>query len=219
MRHRGCLITFEGLDGSGKTVQSLRLYKSLNELGFKVSRTCEPSGTSIGKSISNIIKHPPYKDMDPNCELFLFAAARCENVKQKILPAIRKGNIVICDRFIDSTVAYQSYGRSALLSTVNSINNIAIREAFPDITIYLDIPPELSEQRITDRSKKMDIPKDKFEQSIDFLQKVYRGYQAIIKDNPDRFLIVDGSKNISTIAAEILNAILSKLEIYSVNKE
>lgn len=219
MRHRGCLITFEGLDGSGKTTQIKRLYESLKELGFAVVRTDEPYGTPIGCDIANLTVRVPYINMDPICELLLFEAARCENVRQNILPAIRNGEIIICDRFIDSTVAYQAYGRSIPLSTVNFINNTVIHEAFPDITVYIDIDPELSKNRVIDRYRLNKTKKDKFELlGKDFFEKVHQGYSDIIKDDPNRFIIIDGTKDIDTIASEILNEVLNRLSKTIVQK-
>ena len=141
--NKGCFITFEGIDGSGKSTQISLLEKKLRDAGYDVLLTREPGGTGIGEKIRSIILDPSNEEMDQMTEAYLYASSRAQLVRQVIVPAVNEGRIVICDRFIDSSIAYQAYGRQ-MGETIELLNSFAVGECLPDITFLLRIEPELS---------------------------------------------------------------------------
>ncbi|MGB9773493.1 MAG: dTMP kinase [Bacteroidota bacterium] len=199
------LVTFEGLDFCGKTtqVQLLESWLSTSVGGAKVKVVREPGGTRVSELIRDLLLDPYHAEIDAVAELFLFSAARAQLVRQNILPALKRGDIVICDRFADSTVAYQGYGRGIDLETIDKINTLATAGIVPDVTFLLDISPEESYRR---RGAYGAIMKsdDRMEQSgIAFYARVREGYLAIARASPERVLLIDGTKPIDVIAGEI----------------
>lgn len=188
-------ITFEGGEGSGKSVQSRSLYRRLSRLAIPAVLTHEPGGTSPGRRISRWLKWDKSKDISPLTELLLFNASRAQLVDEVIKPDLKRGTIVICDRYTDSTTAYQGYGRELDLGTVNAANNIATQGLKPDLTVLLDIPVE------TGLARKDAGKQDRFEQEdIAFHKRVREGYLKLAANEPDRWLVIDGMQPKDKIA-------------------
>ena len=183
-------ITFEGGEGCGKSVQSRALYRRLSRLAIRVILTHEPGGTPLGKKLGRWLKWAQNVDMSPLTELLLFNASRAQLIDKVIRPDLKAGKIVICDRYADSTIAYQSYGRGLDLEMVKAVNNAATQGLKPDLTILLDIPAEKGLAR--KRARKH----DRFEQEdIAFHQRVREGYLKMAGDDPQRWLVVDASQS------------------------
>lgn len=193
----GFFITFEGGDGSGKSTQISILKESLTEKGYDVILTREPGGTQISEKIRELILDPENGEMDDMTEAFLYAAARAQLARQLIKPALEEGKVVICDRFVDSSIAYQAFGRG-LGDAVGVINTYAVDDCMPDLTILLKLDPERGSSRIAGREH------DRIEQASDeFHRKVYEGYLRLEEMYPDRILGIDASGTIQGIAEEI----------------
>ena len=191
-------ITFEGPDGSGKTTQSKLLYEELLRQGKPVVWTREPGGTETGRKIRNMLLEDPTIKLASETELFLFAADRAQHVTEIIRPALAAGKIVICDRYIDSTTAYQSGGRGFDAALIADLNRYSTNGLLPDLTFLLDVTSDIGLERAT-RQKA-----DKFEQeSVDFHQKVRQKYLEIAKNN-SRFVVLDGTQPKEKIFKEIL---------------
>ena len=182
-------ITFEGGEGCGKSVQSRALYRYLVGLQKPVILLHEPGGTRLGKSISYWLKWSRKTGISPLAELLLFNASRANLVDEVIRPALKNNGIVICDRFADSTIAYQGYGRGLNLDGVKSASDIAMHGIKPDLTILLDVPVKEG----LSRKKRMHSEGDRFEQAeVTFHERVHKGYLKMAKDEPARWLIIDG---------------------------
>lgn len=195
MRQKALFVTFEGPDGSGKTTISQGVFNKLKQLGYDCIYTREPGGIRISEDIRDIILDTQNTNMDIRTEALLYAASRRQHLVEKIIPALQKGQIVICDRFIDSSLAYQGVGRSIGFDEVLQINQFAIEGLFPDLTIYLDISAEEGLKRIEDRDHK-----DRLDlESIEFHNKVYAGYQKVLEIFKDRIQIVDAHNTIEKI--------------------
>ena len=183
-------ITFEGGEGSGKSVQAKALYRRLSQLTIPALLTHEPGGTPLGKKLGRWLKWTRDTDISPLTELLLFNASRAQLVTRVIQPNLQSGKIVICDRYADSTTAYQSYGRGLDLEMVKAINNAATRGLKPDLTVLLDMPAE--EGLARKRAQKQ----DRFEQeAIAFHQRVRDGYLKLAANDPERWLVVDASQS------------------------
>ncbi len=188
-------ITFEGGEGSGKSFQARVLYKRLSKLAIPALLTHEPGGTSLGRKLRRWLKWAQNTDMSPLAEVLLFNASRAQLVDGVIRPNLGEGKIVICDRYADSTIAYQSYGRGLDSGMVRAINNAATQGLKPDVTALLDIPAEAGLARKKARSQ------DRFEQeSIAFHQRVRKGYLKLAADEPQRWLVIDATQSKAKIA-------------------
>ena len=195
--NRGFFITFEGGDGSGKSTQIGILRDRLKEAGYDVILTREPGGTQISEKIRDLILDPDNSEMDDMTEAMLYAAARSQLVRQLIKPALSEGKVVICDRFVDSSIAYQAYGRG-LGDAVDVINTYAVDDCMPDLTILLKLDPKRGSTRIAGREH------DRIEQASDeFHRKVYEGYLKLEEMYPERILGIDAAGTIGEIADEI----------------
>jgi len=182
-------ITFEGGEGCGKSVQAKALYKRLSQLAIPVVLTHEPGGTPLGNKIGRWLKWTEGKDISSLTELLLFNASRAQLVTQVIQPSLESGKIVICDRYADSTTAYQSYGRGLDLEMVKAVNNAATQELNPHLTILLDMP--VDEGLARKKGKKQ----DRFEQEdLAFHQRVREGYIKLAANEPQRWLVIDASQ-------------------------
>ena len=187
---KGLFITFEGPDGSGKTSVATAVCEDLEKKGYQTVHTREPGGIEISEEIRNIILDPKIVMMDAKTEALLYAASRRQHLVEKVFPAVEAGKIVICERFLDSSLAYQGYGRQLGFDEVLSINLFAIDNTYPDMTIYLDVDEEVGLSRLSDREFK-----DRLDQeSIDFHHRVSEGYREVLKRFSDRIRIVDASK-------------------------
>jgi len=209
MKKKGLFITFEGLDGSGKTTQMELLRDYLKNRGFDVVTTIEPGGTKIGQKIRKILLDKENHDISPRAETLLFLASRAELVSEVILPALREGKIVLCDRFFDSTVVYQGIARGLGGKEILKMNLWATGRVVPDITFLLSVRVSKGKKRMYDADKKTDrieLEKDSFK------EKIYRGYLDIARNNKDRIVIVDGESSIENISEEIKNKVCEYLE-------
>ena len=188
-------ITFEGGEGCGKSVQAKMLYRRLSQLATPAILTREPGGTPFGDKIGRWLKWAEGTDIPPLTELLLFNASRAQLVTKVILPSLENGKVIICDRYADSTTAYQSYGRGLDLEMVRAINNAATQGLKPNLTVLLDIPAE--EGLARKRARKQ----DRFErEDIAFHQRVRGGYLKIAANDPERWLVVDASQSKREIA-------------------
>ena len=184
---QGLFITFEGTDGSGKTTQAARLAAHLRKEGYEVVQVHEPGGTEIGERVRGLLLNKELESMDPMAELLLYEAARAQLVREVVVPALEEGKVVVCDRFADSSVAYQGYGRKLGPDIVEQLNAAATGGLVPDRTILLDMDPEISMQRAIDG----DDGPDRIEAEGAGLQRdVYDGFRALAAVNPERIRIV-----------------------------
>jgi len=188
-------ITFEGVEGSGKSLQARALYRKLLQLGIPVLLTYEPGGTSLGKKLARWLKWTQDTSVSPLTELLMFNASRAQLITEVILPPLESGKVVICDRYTDSTAAYQSYGRGLSLELVKAINNVATQGLNPSLTVLLDISAE------DGLARKEDKRHDRFEQEdIIFHHRVREGYRKLAVSEPKRWLVVDASQSKTKIS-------------------
>lgn len=181
-------ITFEGPEGSGKSTQAQALHRHLVETGLAVVLTREPGGTALGDSLRRLLMDAVDVPIDPRAETLLFAAARAQLVAEVIAPALAAGKVVICDRYSDSTIAYQAYGRGLEPHAVRRVVDFATGGLQPDLSVLLDLPPEDGLKR-----KKAE-PVDRFErETLDFHRRVREGYLSLAGQSPERWLVVDGT--------------------------
>ncbi len=199
---RGYLITFEGSEGSGKSTQVARLAERFRAANYEVVTTREPGGTEIGEQIRHILMHASQgTQMFPETELLLFAASRAQLVREVIYPAVQSGKIVLCDRFLDSTTVYQGVGRHLAAEPVQLINQFAVGNMVPDVTVIVDVPAEVGFERI--RHRRHDLPDRMESENIQFYRKVREGYLMLAKALPNRFVIVDGTPEIDKVEEAI----------------
>lgn len=204
MAKRGLFITFEGMDGSGKTTQMLRLAARLRSAGREVLETAEPGGTAIGGKIRRILLDSANQELSPAAELLLYFASRAQNVDEWIRPALAEGKIILCDRFTDSTLVYQGCGRGLGAETVLTLDRIACRGLKPDLTILVDIDVETSLQRAVARNLAATSDETRMDdQSLEFHQRVYRAYHELADREPDRIRVVDGRAGIDALERRI----------------
>lgn len=208
---KGLFISIEGPDGSGKSTQIENIKQYFKEKGKDIVFTREPGGTAIGERIRAIILDNNCSEMDFMTEAMLYAASRAQHVAQIIRPALESGKTVICDRFVDSSIAYQGYGRG-LGEPVSIINKLAIGECIPDVTFLLKLSPDIGKLRIEENRE----DKDRLElEKLSFHMEVYKGYLAIEEDNKDRIVGIDATRSIEEIKADIykrLDELLQKEE-------
>jgi dTMP kinase len=208
LNERGRFITFEGIDGCGKTTQFRMLGNWLRERGKEVVETVEPGGTSIGQQIRKILLDPASADIQPRTELLLYFASRAQNVDQVIRPALESGHIVLCDRFTDSTLVYQGAGRGIDTNVVLDLDRIACRGLKPDITLLIDIDLETSLARAKRRNDRVGMSESRIDdESAAFHERVREGYLALAANEPARFAVIDGRGSIGEVAALIREAI------------
>jgi dTMP kinase len=202
----GKLISFEGSEGSGKSTQIALLAQHLQLLGREVLTTREPGGTEIGEQIRNIIVHNSKGDeMCAETELFLFAASRAQLVREVIAPALLENKIVLTDRFLDSSTVYQGIARNLASDPVQQINHFAVGNVMPDLTLILDVPTEVSLERI--RRRASDLPDRMERENIEFFAKVREGYLLLAQSIPQRFHVVDGTLPEAEIEKDIWKAV------------
>ena len=195
---KGFFITFEGPDGCGKSTQVKLLAEHCQKLGYTVRLTREPGGPAISEKIRALLLDPQNKEMCGRAEALLYAAARAQHVNQVIRPAVENGEVVICDRFMDSSIAYQAFGRE-LGDDVRVINEFAVDGMQPDLTFFLDIDPQKGLMRAASHSKP-----DRLEQEkLDFHKKVYQGYLYLKDYYKSRYVCLDAEQSIEAIAQQI----------------
>lgn len=194
---KGLFITFEGPDGSGKTTQIERLKSFIQSKGYDAILTREPGGTSISEKIREIVLDKNNMEMDYMTEALLYAAARAQHVAQVIKPALEAGRSVICDRFMDSSIVYQGYGRN-LGDCVRVINEYAVRGCFPDITFLLKVDPEIGKLRIkADDQDRLELEK------LDYHRVVFQAYEELERKYPERIIGIDAGRSIAEISKDI----------------
>ncbi len=202
---KGYFITLEGPDGSGKTTVADAVVDRLNKQGIEVVHTREPGGIDIAEQIRNVILDPKNTAMDAKTEALLYAASRRQHLVEKVFPAVKAGKIVICERFVDSSLAYQGYARSIGIDEVLSINLFAIDNTFPDLTIYLDVDEQTGLNRLSNRSFK-----DRLDQeSIEFHHRVNEGYKEVLKRYKDRISVVDASQELDKVVDDTYQLIIN----------
>jgi dTMP kinase len=204
MASQGLFVTFEGMDGSGKTTQMHRLAAHFRNLGRAVLETAEPGGTPIGTKIRRILLDSANQELCPAAELLLYFASRAQNVDEWIAPALQRGEVVLADRFTDSSLVYQGYGRGLGAENVMALDRIACRGLKPDVTILVDIDAQTSLARAHARNAaephcetRMD------EQSVEFHQRVYEAYHQLAKCEPERVKVIDGRASIDEIESAV----------------
>lgn len=202
---RGLFITFEGPDGSGKTTQMRRLCERLEARGERVVRTREPGGTAIGDRVRELLLSPEHDEMKDETEVLLYAASRAQHVRDVIAPSIAAGCIVICDRFVDASIAYQGYGLGQPPETVASINRYATGGLSPDRTYFMDVPVSVSRERLLARARDNGGGGlDRIERKAEtYHQRVREGFLLIAKAEPQRILRIDADRSADEIAADI----------------
>jgi dTMP kinase len=204
----GFFITFEGIDGCGKSVQTRLLAEKLRTIGKEILLLREPGTTPISEAIREILLNLKHQNMAESTELLLFAAARAQIVSETILPALAAGKMVLCDRFYDSTTAYQGFGREINLDVVRQINRFAVQNKKPDLTIVLDLTPEIAKTRLIGASKKL----DRMETSGDeFMHRVRQGFLQIAREEPERVVVIAGDQSIGQIAKQIWQILSDRL--------
>jgi len=206
---RGTFITFEGLEGCGKSTQVKLLAERLTQAGQVVRVLREPGGTPIGEEIRHTLKHSAHNAaMTPEAELLLMNASRAQLVREVIRPALAAGEIVVCDRFYDSTIAYQGYGREMDLARVKAIIDFAVGETRPDLTLLLSVPPEVSAARLESRYSGKPVVRDRFEEADRaFFKRAAAGFAAIAAAEPGRVRVIDASGAVEEVAAGILGVV------------
>lgn len=205
---KGLFITFEGCDGCGKTTAIKKTDERLNALNIDHIITREPGGSRIAEDIRKIILDKRNSEEDSRTEALLYAASRRQHLVEKVIPALNEGRLVICDRYLDSSLAYQGYARGIGIDAVMSINAFAIENTMPDLTLFLDLPPEEGLRRINSRKRES----DRLDQEKEtFHKRVYEGYQIVNGMFKDRIVKIDASKSPDEVADDILKVILKKL--------
>ncbi|MFS0766769.1 MULTISPECIES: dTMP kinase [Peribacillus] len=206
---RGIFITMEGPEGAGKTTIAQMLGKALQQEGYQVLLTREPGGVPISEQIREVILNKDNTAMDPRTEALLYAAARRQHLVEVVMPELERGGIVLCDRFIDSSLAYQGHARGLDIEEVYNINKFAIGDMMPDATLFFDIDPEEGLRRIQSNGERevnrLDL------EALDFHKKVCEGYQFIINRWKDRFIIVDAGRTIDEVLEETKASLLDFL--------
>ena len=201
----GFFITFEGIEGCGKTTQINHLTAYFKEKSLPCLLTREPGGTAIGDRIRQILLSSENSRMEPATEFFLYAAARAQHISQVVLPALTEGKTVLCDRFADATVAYQGYGRGVNLEWIEEIHDRFLRGLKPNLTFLLDLPEEEGLRRAWKRMENQTVKEDRFEkEALAFHRRVREGYLVLARKEPNRIILLDGMKDEQSLHREIL---------------
>lgn len=209
---RGLFLTFEGPEGSGKSTQMRLLAQHLREQGRDVFETAEPGGTPIGLQIRRVLLDAKNQELCPTAELLLMFACRAQNVDQWILPALAKGQMVLSDRFTDSTLVYQGAARGMGAEVVYDVDRIACRGLVPDLTLVIDIDTETGLSRARRRQAETnDVETRMEEETINFHRKVRDAYRQLASDEPDRVKLIDGGRDEASVAADVWAAVQAKM--------
>lgn len=202
---KGLFISFEGNDGSGKSSVIKAIYQRLVDEGYNVVLTREPGGSKIAEKIRDVILDVDNTGMDEWTEAILYAASRREHLQKTILPAISAGNIILCDRFLDSSLAYQGSGRHLGMDKVYELNQFATNGILPDLTLLVCVHPEIGLARIKKNARDMDRLEN---ETINFHHDVYDGFQELCKKYPDRIKVVNGEQTPTEVATDAINIVL-----------
>ncbi len=202
--HKGLFITLEGIDGVGKTTQALLLKEYLEEKGYQVLHTFEPGGTALGGQIRALLLNPEHKELHSMTEILLYAADRAQHVYETVRPALETGKIVICERFVDSSVAYQGYGLGLDINGIKEVNQWATGGLIPNLTIYLDADPAESLAKTKG---------DRIEQrTLDYYARVRAGFHAMAQEQPERFRVISAGGTRDEVASRVLEALGGRLQ-------
>jgi len=209
----GFFITLEGIEGCGKSTQSVLLAEHLDALGYSVTKTREPGGTDIGRRIRAILLDPDSRGITGLTELLLYSADRSQHISDVIEPALASGGVVVCDRYTDATAAYQGYGRGQALDVIRALGDTAARGLAPDLTILLDLPVEAGLTRAISRNDQSGAHKEaRFEQeAMEFHERVRKGYLDIACREPDRVKVIDASGTVDEVWAGVLGVVEESL--------
>lgn len=201
-------ITFEGGEGTGKSTLIEIIKQRLIEKGYEIVLTREPGGrgSEFAEKIRDLVLDPKYKNVNAHTEALLYAASRAQHLDEIILPALKNKKIVLCDRYLDSSLAYQAFARDLGLDYVLNINRYAL-DKLPNLTFYIDLDPKVGLGRIKDRSKNDRLDQEK----LSFHEKVRKGYLEVVNKYPSRIIVIDGTKSISEIAVEMIEEINKRL--------
>jgi len=206
MNKKGLFITFEGADGSGKSTQLKMAAEFLNTKGFEVVSTRDPGGTPLGLKIREILLHHDGKIAD-KCELFLYLADRAQHIDEKIIPALEEGKVVLCDRYVDSTLAYQGYARGIDMQEILMLNNLVAKNLMPDLTFVFDVSSEVADKRVGST-------KDRLEsEAKEFHQNVRHGFLDLAKKFPDRIKVLDSNQKIENVHTDVIKILENFLSI------
>ncbi len=211
---RGLFITFEGGEGAGKSIQVEILTSHLREKGYAVIVTREPGGTRIGEQIRAITHNPENVDMEATTEAYLMAAARAQHVAQVIEPAIEAGKIVVCDRYVDSSIAYQGYGRNLKADFISKLNAFAIDGLMPDVTFLLmvDLQTGAARRKNSSKTDRLDLQRQAF------YEAVAKGYESLATKEPKRFVLIDANPEIDEIATNIWTHVEQFIKTHDIQK-
>ena len=203
---RGKFITFEGCDGCGKSTQLRLLSQYLTENAIPHIFTREPGGGKISEAIRDILLNGKNMEMTDECEALLYAASRVQHLSDRVEPALSEGKLVICDRYVDSSLAYQAYARGLGLDFITKINAYALKNYLPDVTVFIDLTPEAAFQRKHGADEN-----DRLEKAgMEFHRRVYEGYKAVAAAEPDRVICVDGTQTPDEIFADVVKILQEK---------
>lgn len=207
----GFLVTFEGTDGSGKTSVINGLTEQLEQLGYqdRYIVTREPGGNKISEAIRHILLDEEYEGMDPKTEVLLYAAARRQHLVQTVLPALKAGKIVLCDRYVESSLVYQGVGRNIGIEPVLAINNFATDELKADLTFVLDIDPEVGLKRIA--NNRLDEVNRMDKERLEFYQAIRRAYLKLVAKEPQRLVAIDANQELAQVQSDVWRVFESKI--------
>ena len=206
MQRKGKFITFEGCDGCGKSTQLALLSEYLKKEGLPHIFTREPGGGKISEAIRGILLNGKNTEMGDECEALLYAAARAQHIKDRVEPALHEGKLVICDRYVDSSLAYQAYARGLGVEFVEKINAFALEKFLPDVTVFFDLSPKeaFARKKGADLGDRMELA------GLAFHERVYEGYLALAEKYPERIVVINARKSMKEISEEVIFALKEK---------
>lgn len=210
-------ITLEGTEGSGKTTQLLKIIQFLESKGHTCVVTREPGATDIGQKIRAILLDPDHRHLSPTAELLLYAADRAQHITTVIQPALAAGKTVICDRFADSTTVYQGYARGLDLGTIETLHQLVLRDIAPDLTLLLDLEPALGLKRAwsaLETGNRLEREARFEKETLEFHEAVRAGYHALIRRYPERFRVIDASRDKDAVTTQIIDELASFMRTY-----
>ena len=207
---KGLFITFEGCEGSGKTTVSKYLYNRLKEEGYDVIYSREPGGVDIAEQIRSVILNVRNTAMDPRTEALLYAASRRQHLAEIVLPALKAGKIVLCDRFVDSSLVYQGYARGIGIDKVWELNQFAIDDCMPDLTLYYDVDVETGLSRVRSRGELNRLDSE----NVEFHKSVRKAYQMIAEKYPERIVTIDSNRPLREVEEESYTLLKNRINRY-----